>query len=87
LAAILNSLQIGFRTLSLQKRSSEVWKTLGVVKSEFEKFSTLLSKAQQNFQTGMKNLDDLAGVRTRAIQRSLQDVEVEQSSQSMGQVE
>lgn len=75
LAAILNSLQIGFRTLAIQKRTGEVWSVLSNVKSEFEKFSGLLSKAQQNFQSGMKNLDDVMGVRTRAIQRSLQEID------------
>ncbi len=75
LAAILNSLQIGFRTLAIQKRTGEVWSVLGNVKAEFEKFSGLLTKAQQNFQSGLKNLDEVMGVRTRAIQRSLQEVD------------
>lgn len=75
LAAILNSLQIGFRTLAIQKRTGEVWSVLGNVKAEFDKFSSLLSKAQNNFQSGMKNLDEVMGVRTRAIQRSLQEVD------------
>lgn len=75
LAAILNSLQIGFRTLAIQRRTGEVWSVLGTVKAEFDKFSGLLSKAQHNFQSGMKNLDEVMGVRTRAIQRSLQEVD------------
>jgi len=75
LMAILNSLQMGFRTLALQKRSSEVWKVLGTVKSEFEKFGGLLEKAQKNIQTGLGQLDDVVGTRTRAIQRQLRDVE------------
>jgi DNA recombination protein RmuC len=75
LMAILNSLQMGFRTLALQKRSSEVWKVLGTVKSEFEKFGGLLEKAQKNIQTGLGQLDDVVGTRTRAIQRHLRNVE------------
>lgn len=76
LMAILNSLQMGFRTLALQKRSSEVWKVLGSVKKEFEVFGGLLEKAQKNIQTGLGQLDDVVGTRTRAIQRQLRDVEI-----------
>lgn len=75
LAAILNSLQIGFKTLAIQKRSGEVWKVLGVVKKEFESFAGMLSKAQNNIQTGLNQLDDVMGKRTRAIQRKLRQVE------------
>lgn len=75
LMAILNSLQMGFRTLALQKRSSEVWKVLGAVKTEFEKFGGMLEKAQKNIQTGLGQLDDVVGTRTRAIQRQLRNVE------------
>jgi DNA recombination protein RmuC len=75
LVAILNSLQMGFRTLALQKRSSEVWSVLASVKTEFEKFGGLLEKAQKNIQTGLGQLDDVVGTRTRAIQRQLRDVE------------
>lgn len=75
LMAILNSLQMGFRTLSLQKRSSEVWKVLSAVKKEFGNFGGLLEKAQKNIQTGLGQLDQVAGTRTRAIQRQLQNVE------------
>jgi DNA recombination protein RmuC len=75
LMAILNSLQMGFRTLALQKRSSEVWKVLGAVKTEFEKFGGMLEKAQKNIQTGLGQLDDVVGTRTRAIQRQLRTVE------------
>lgn len=75
LMAILNSLQMGFRTLALQKRSSEVWKVLGSVKNEFEVFGGLLEKAQKNIQTGLGQLDDVVGARTRAIKRKLRDVE------------
>jgi len=75
LAAILNSLQMGFRTLAIQKRSSEVWQVLGAVKKEFENFGGMLDKAQKNIQTGLGQLDDVMGKRTRAIQRKLRSVE------------
>ena len=75
LAAILNSLQMGFRTLAIQKRSGEVWQVLGAVKKEFENFGGLMEKAKKNFQTGMDQLDDVMGKRTRAITRRLKDVE------------
>ncbi|MBP7931381.1 MAG: DNA recombination protein RmuC, partial [Chitinophagaceae bacterium] len=75
LVAILNSLQMGFRTLALQKRSSEVWKVLGSVKKEFENFGGMLEKAQKNIQTGMSQLDEVVGTRTRAIQRQLRGVD------------
>ena len=75
LMAILNSLQMGFRTLALQKRSSEVWQVLATVKKEFENFGGLLEKAQKNIQTGLGQLDDVVGTRTRAIHRQLRNVE------------
>lgn len=75
LAAILNSLQMGFRTLAIQKRSSEVWKVLGAVKTEFEKFGGLLEKAQKNIQTANNQIEEVMGKRTRAIQRHLRNVE------------
>jgi DNA recombination protein RmuC len=75
LAALLNSLQMGFRTLAIQKRSSEVWKILGAVKKEFESFGGLLQKAQGNIQTGLNQLEDVVGVRSRAIERKLRNVE------------
>jgi len=74
LAAILNSLQMGFRTLALQQRSSEVWKILGAVKNEFAKFGDLMGKAQKNLQQASAQIDELMGKRTRAINRKLQDV-------------
>ena len=79
LAAILNSLQMGFKTLAIQQRSGEVWKILGAVKKEFELFGGLVEKAQGNIQTGLNQLDDVLGKRTRAIQRKLKDVEVLES--------
>lgn len=75
LMAILNSLQMGFRTLSLQKRSSEVWQVLSSVKTEFRKFGDLLGKAQKNIQTGLSQLDEVAGKRSRAITSKLKAVE------------
>ena len=75
LAAILNSLQMGFKTLAIQKRSGEVWKVLASVKTEFGKFGGLMQKAQNNIQTGLNQLDDVMGRRTRAIERQLKDVE------------
>jgi DNA recombination protein RmuC len=75
LAAYLNSLQMGFRTLALQQRSSEVWQVLGAVKTEFEKFGGLLEKAQKNLHTASDTVDELLGKRTRAISRRLKHVE------------
>ncbi|RYY67519.1 MAG: DNA recombination protein RmuC [Chitinophagaceae bacterium] len=83
LAVILNSLQMGFRTLAIQKRSSEVWQVLGAVKKEFNQFGTLLEKAQHNIQTGLNQLDDVVGKRTRAIQRKLKGVEVLNSDEQL----
>lgn len=76
LAVILNSLQMGFRTLAIQKRSSEVWQVLGAVKKEFKQFGGMLEKAQNNIETGLRQLDDVVGKRTRAIQRKLKGVEM-----------
>lgn len=75
LAAILNSLQMGFKTLAIQKRSSEVWETLGAVKTEFENFGGILEKAKMKIQGGLNEMDTLVGTRTRAIQRKLRSVE------------
>ena len=75
LAAILNSLQMGFRTLAIQKHSGEVWMILGAVKKEFENFGGMLEKAQKNLQTASSQLDEVMGKRTRAIQRRLKNVD------------
>ncbi|WP_394370988.1 DNA recombination protein RmuC [Echinicola marina] len=75
LAAMLNSLQMGFKTLAIQKRSSEVWKVLGAVKTEFGKFGDLIEKAQKKINEANHELDTLVGTRTRVIQRKLRDVE------------
>jgi DNA recombination protein RmuC len=75
LSAILNSLQMGFRTLAIQKRSSEVWQILGAVKAEFGKFGILIERTQKKLGEANSELDKLVGARTRAIQRKLKDVE------------
>jgi DNA recombination protein RmuC len=82
LAAILNSLQMGFRTLAIQKRSGEVWKILGAVKKEFESFGGMLEKAQKNIQTASNQIDEVMGKRTRAIQRKLKSVETISSAEA-----
>ncbi|WP_059026716.1 DNA recombination protein RmuC [Gabonibacter massiliensis] len=85
-AAILNSLQMGFRTLAIQKRSSEVWRILGNVKNEFDKFGGMLEKAQKSIQTANNQLEEVMGKRTRAIQRQLRSVEVFPSDESQIQL-
>ncbi|HLW20974.1 MAG TPA: DNA recombination protein RmuC, partial [Cyclobacteriaceae bacterium] len=75
LAAMLNSLQMGFKTLAIQKRSGEVWKVLGEVKTEFGKFGDLIQKAQKKLTDANTDLDNLVGTRTRVIQRKLRDIE------------
>ena len=75
LSAILNSLQMGFRTLAIQKRSSEVWQVLGAIKTEFGKFGELIEKTQRKLGEANSELDKLVGARTRVIQRKLKDVE------------
>ena len=76
LSALLNSLQMGFRTLLVQERSSEVWNILSGVKSEFSKFEGHLSKVQNQLKTASSSLESLQGTRTRAIDRKLKDVEL-----------
>ena len=74
MAALLNSLQMGFRTLAIQKRSGEVWKLLGAVKTEFDRFGNVVEAAQQRLEQAGNELDKLVGVRTRQIQRKLASV-------------
>ena len=69
LLATLTSLQMGFRTLALEKRSSEVWETLGAVKTEFGKFGAALANTRKKLQEASKTIDD-AEVRTRAMRMS-----------------
>lgn len=75
MAALLNSLQMGFKTLAVQKRSAEVWEVLGSVKQEFDKFNDVLVLTQQRLDQANKELDKLVGVRTRQIQRKLKNVQ------------
>lgn len=77
LAAILNSLQMGFKTLAIQKRSGEVWKVLGAVKKEFENFGGMLEKAHKNINAAGETIENLMGTRTKAIQRSLKNIEID----------
>ncbi len=74
MAALLNSLQTGFRTLAIQKRSSEVWEVLSAVRTEFDKFESALKDAQAKIDQANRGLDALVGVRTRQIQRKLKHV-------------
>ncbi len=74
LHALLNSLQMGFRTLAIQKRSGEVWRVLGEAKAEFNKYSEVWDKLDKQLQSAQKTIHE-AGVRTRAVRRKLQDVE------------
>ena len=76
LSALLNSLQMGFRTLLVQERSSEVWNILSSVKSEFSTFGSHLSKVQSQLKTASNSLENLQGTRTRAMERKLRDVEI-----------
>ena len=75
MAALLNSLQMGFKTLAIQKRSVEVWNILSSVKTEFDKFGDVLEATQTRLEQANKELDKLVGVRTRAIQKRLKAVE------------
>lgn len=87
LSAILNSLQMGFRTLAIQKRSSEVWQLLGAVKSEFGKFGDVLTMVRKKLDEASRHIDKTA-IRTRAIERKLRDVETlpgEQAQQLLGE--
>lgn len=75
MSALLNSLQMGFRTLAIQKRSGEVWKVLGAVKTEFNTFASVLESTQKRLAQAGDDLDKLVGVRTRKIQSTLKQVE------------
>lgn len=74
MAALLNSLQMGFKTLAIQKHSSEVWNVLGAVKTEFDKFGNVLSATQQRINQANAELDKLIGTRTRKIQSKLRNI-------------
>lgn len=73
LSALLNSLQMGFRTLAIEKRSSEVWDLLGAVKTEFKQFGDVLAKTKKKLIEAVNAIDS-AGVRTRSIERKLRNV-------------
>ncbi|MBQ2799685.1 MAG: DNA recombination protein RmuC [Ruminiclostridium sp.] len=75
MAALLNSLQMGFRTLAIEKRSNEVWQVLGAVKSEFETFEKVLTATQKHMKQAEEDLEKLVGTRTRAITKKLRSVE------------
>jgi DNA recombination protein RmuC len=74
MAALLNSLQMGFKTLAIQKHSGEVWKVLGAVKTEFDKFGSVLAQTQQRINQANAELDKLVGARTRSIQKKLRGI-------------
>lgn len=74
MASLLNSLQMGFKTLAIQKHSSEVWNVLGAVKTEFDKFGTVLAQTQTRLEQANRELDKLVGVRTRKIQSTLKKI-------------
>ncbi len=74
MAALLNSLQMGFRTLAIQKRTGEVWNVLGAVKTEFDKFGAVLESTQKRLEQANSDLDKLVGVRTRQIKSKLRSV-------------
>ena len=86
MAALLNSIQMGFKTLAIQKRSQEVWKILGAVKTEFDKFEKVIEAAQTRINQANKELDTLVGTRTRAIQRQLRSVEALTDSEDIEEV-
>ena len=76
MGALLNSLQMGFRTLAIQKRSSEVWQVLSAVKTEFDTFGSVLESTQKRILQANDELDKLVGVRTRRIQSTLRSVQM-----------
>ena len=75
MAALLNALQMGFRTLAIQKRSGEVWTILGAVKTEFEKFGVGLQQMQRHLNQTGSDLEELIGPRSRAITRKLESAQ------------
>ena len=75
MAALLNALQMGFRSVALSKRSQEVWRLLGAVRTEFDRFAEVLASTQKRLQLAGDDLDKLVGARTRAISRKLREVE------------
>ena len=86
-AALLNSLQMGFRTLAIEKRSSEVWQLLGAVRTEFDTFEEVLENTQRKLNQANNELDKLVGVRTRQIRRKLQKVTALESEEAKKMLE
>jgi DNA recombination protein RmuC len=86
LSALLSSLQMGFRTLAIEKRSSEVWEILGAVKTEFGKFGDILERTRKKL-TEATDVVDKAGVRSRAIERKLKDVQELPASKAVKMLE
>lgn len=90
LGALLSSLQMGFRTLAIERRSTEVWETLGAVKTEFSTFGGLLAKAKKNLDSAAETIEKLQGTRTKAINRKLREVEtlpMDQATALLGKFE
>ena len=85
LAALLSSLQMGFRTLAIEKRSSEVWQVLGAAKAEFKKYGDVWDKLGKQLDTARKTVED-AGKRTRAVERRLRDVETLEPLQDAAEI-
>jgi DNA recombination protein RmuC len=83
LTALLNSLQMGFRTLAIEKRSSEVWQVLGAVKTEFGKFGDVLAKTKAQLETVTRSIE-AAETRTRVMNRKLRDVEALPGEEASG---
>lgn len=82
MSALLNSLQMGFRTLAIQKKSGEVWKILGAVRTEFDKFTAIVEKIQKQFDSTSQDFDKLVGTRTRLLASKLRSVDKLDSSES-----
>lgn len=83
MAALLNSLQMGFKTLAIQKKSSKVWEILAKTKEEFSKFENVIEKTQERIRQANEELDKLVGVRTRQINRALKEIEKPEESSSI----
>ncbi len=75
LAALLNALQMGFKTLAVNEKADDIWHQLMAIKGEFEKFNAILEKAQQHIALAEKDINDLMGVRTRQILREFEKIE------------
>ena len=82
MSALLNSLQMGFRTLAIQKKSGEVWKVLGAVRTEFDKFNKIIDSIRNRFEGASKDFDNLIGTRSRMIASKLKSVDRLDSTES-----